>query len=86
MGAATSTYKKKEPTEWSRAFYRTMTKCDMALNNHSEAFNRFILEARVMPILSCYEDIRSKVMKRLHMRKQKLSGLSPTSICPRRME
>ncbi|CAN0899215.1 hypothetical protein LINGRAHAP2_LOCUS20144 [Linum grandiflorum] len=35
-------------------------KCEMLLNNHNEAFNKSILEAQEMPILSCLEDIRSK--------------------------
>ncbi|KAG5627316.1 hypothetical protein H5410_012534 [Solanum commersonii] len=31
---------------WTRALFRTNTKCDMLLNNLCESFNRYILDAR----------------------------------------
>ena len=33
------------PSTWIKAFYREFPKCDMMLNNHSEVFNNYILQA-----------------------------------------
>ncbi|CAN1785005.1 hypothetical protein LINPERHAP1_LOCUS16739 [Linum perenne] len=67
---------------WSKCFYQTRTRCDMSLNNHCEVFNRWILEARDMPILSCLETIRCKIMRRLHTQRIRLARLPHDAICP----
>ncbi|CAN1145366.1 hypothetical protein LINPERHAP2_LOCUS14642 [Linum perenne] len=44
--------------QWCKAYYRTETKCEMALNNLCECFNKYILEPKGLPILSCLEAVR----------------------------
>ena len=42
----------------------------MLLNNNCEVFNKYILEARELPILSMLERIKNQIMTR-HYNKQK---------------
>jgi hypothetical protein len=51
------------PNTWVKAFFSEFVKCDMLLNNHSEVFNSYILEAREMPFLSMLETIFYKEQK-----------------------
>lgn len=46
-----------------------MTACDMVENNLCECFNSWILEAWYNPIVELLDDIRLKVMERLHMKR-----------------
>lgn len=46
---------KMPPNTWVRAFFSTFSKCDILLNNSCEVFNKYILDAREMPILSMLE-------------------------------
>jgi hypothetical protein len=39
------------PNTWIKAFFSDFSKCDVLLNNHSEVFNSYILEAREMPVI-----------------------------------
>ncbi|XP_062014029.1 uncharacterized protein LOC133730460 [Rosa rugosa] len=55
---------------WSKSHFHEKFKCDVLLNNHSESFNKSILEARKKPILPCLEDIRMATMLRLANRRQ----------------
>jgi hypothetical protein len=43
---------KMPPNTWVRAFFSEYPKCDILLNNTCEVFNKYILEARELPILS----------------------------------
>jgi len=44
---------KMPPKTWVRAFFfAEFPKCDLLLNNNYEVFNKYILEAREIPILS----------------------------------
>ncbi|KAG5602178.1 hypothetical protein H5410_033548 [Solanum commersonii] len=43
---------------WTRALFRTNTKCDMLLNNLYESFNRYILDARDKTIITMLEMIK----------------------------
>ena len=52
--------------EWSRASFSNKAKCDILLNNLSECFNKYLLEAREKPIITMLEMIRSQLMKRIH--------------------
>ncbi|KAM5573827.1 hypothetical protein ABKV19_013389, partial [Rosa sericea] len=53
------------PTKhWSKSHFKEQFKCDLLLNNHSESFNKSLLEARKKPILGCLEDIRTSAMVR----------------------
>ncbi|CAN1768756.1 hypothetical protein LINPERHAP1_LOCUS10798 [Linum perenne] len=67
---------------WCKYYFNTMTSCDNSLNNHCESFNRWILEARDMPILSCLETIRFKMMKRVHANYVRVASLDPEALCP----
>ncbi|CAN0825890.1 hypothetical protein LINGRAHAP2_LOCUS526, partial [Linum grandiflorum] len=55
---------KRGITTWCKHYFEKTSMCDFSLNNHCESFNRMILEARDMPILSCLETIRYQMMKR----------------------
>lgn len=48
----------KNPTRFCRAYLKTMSKCDVIVNNLAETFNGFILEARSKPLIYMLEDIR----------------------------
>ena len=52
---------KTAPKTWVRAFFSEFPKCDLLLNNSCEVFNKYILEAREMPILSMLERCLSLV-------------------------
>ncbi|KAG5620652.1 hypothetical protein H5410_005870 [Solanum commersonii] len=50
---------------WTRALFKTHSRCDMLLNNHCESFNRYILDARDKAIITLLKMIKNKLMKRL---------------------
>ncbi|XP_062028875.1 uncharacterized protein LOC133744861 [Rosa rugosa] len=75
----------RPPKNWSRAHFGTTLKCDILLNNLCESFNAFILPARSKPVISCFEDIRVKMMKRIAMRRDKMSKVVDP-ICPKPRE
>lgn len=52
----------KPAEEWSKSQFSTRFKSDMLLNNLSECFNKFFLDARDKPILTMLEMIRTKLM------------------------
>ncbi|CAL2231773.1 unnamed protein product [Prunus armeniaca] len=52
----------KDPRHWSRAYFKSDSKCDMLMNNLCEAFNRSIMDARDKPILTMLERIRLYIM------------------------
>ncbi|KAH0636774.1 hypothetical protein KY289_036689 [Solanum tuberosum] len=67
---------------WTRALFKTHSRCDMLLNNLCESFNRYILDARDKAIITLLEMIKNKLMKRLYKKKEwinKYQGL----ICPK---
>ncbi|KAH0641017.1 hypothetical protein KY290_036291 [Solanum tuberosum] len=67
---------------WTRALFKTHSRCDMLLNNLCESFNRYILDARDKAIITLLEMIKNKLMKRLCKKKEwinKYQGL----ICPK---
>ena len=55
----------KDPSHWSRAFFKDTALCDMLCNNICEAFNSVILQARDKPVITLMEMIRVYLMKRL---------------------
>jgi hypothetical protein len=59
-----------QPNTWIKAFFSDFPKCDMLLNNHSEVFNSYILEAREFPVLSMLETIFYKIMHRIVSKQQ----------------
>ncbi|CAL2272722.1 unnamed protein product [Prunus armeniaca] len=48
----------KDASQWARSHFRTDFKCDILMNNLSEAFNSSILPARNKPVLITLERIR----------------------------
>ncbi|CAL8994222.1 unnamed protein product, partial [Prunus brigantina] len=48
---------KKYPRHWSRAYFKSDSKCDMLMNNLCEALNRSIMDARDKPIMTMLEKI-----------------------------
>jgi len=70
------------PNTWVRAFFSTFPKCDVLLNNNCEVFNKDILEARELPILSMLERIKNQIMTR-HYDKQKEAENFARTFCPK---
>ncbi|KAL6228323.1 hypothetical protein ACLB2K_002274 [Fragaria x ananassa] len=75
----------RNPKHWCRAHFNGILKCDVLLNNLCESFNAFILLARSKPVISCFEEIRVKLMKRIAVRKEKMTKVVDT-ICPKPRE
>lgn len=73
---------KTDPRFWCRAFFDTLTKCEMVDNNLSECFNSWIVEARYKPIIQLLDDIRLQVMERIYKKRDWMSSLQ-CEICPR---
>ncbi|CAH9067217.1 unnamed protein product [Cuscuta europaea] len=57
-----------DPRTWSRAHFSTHTQSDALQNNICEYFNSYILRARDLPILSMFEWIRKRLIKRFHVK------------------
>jgi hypothetical protein len=71
---------KMPPHTWVRAFFSEYPKCDILLNNSCEVFNKYILDAREMPILSMLEKIRSQLMSRFYNKYKELEQMQG-SVC-----
>ncbi|CAN6171229.1 unnamed protein product [Urochloa humidicola] len=69
------------PQHWSRAWFRLGSNCDSVDNNLCESFNKWIVEARLFPIITMLEIIRRKVMVRIQENRTK-SDRWQTMICP----
>jgi hypothetical protein len=54
------------PNTWVRAFFSEFPKCDLLLSNSCEVFNKYILDAREMPILSMIMKIKDQLMNRVY--------------------
>jgi hypothetical protein len=70
------------PNTWVKAFQSEFPKCDVLLNNNCEVFNKYILAARDMPILSMIQRIKCQITTRNYNKQleaQKWSGV----ICPK---
>ena len=66
---------------WARSHFSTRAKCDILVNNMSESFNSYIMEARDKPIITMLEYIRRKFMNRIQIKKQGMEKY-PGPICP----
>jgi hypothetical protein len=73
---------KMPPHTWVRAFFSEYPKCDILLNNSCEVFNKYILDAREMPILSMLEKIRGQLMTRYYNKQKELDQMQG-SVCPK---
>lgn len=72
---------KRPAAHWSRAYFRTQSKCDVLLNNMCESFNALILRARSLPLIDMLESIRMTLMKRIYVKKDKMRK-HDGEICP----
>jgi hypothetical protein len=73
----------KPPQTWVRAFFSTYPKCDILLNNNCEVFNKYILEAREMPVLSMLEQIKTQLMTRHYTKEKEVGDMWQGPICPK---
>ncbi|ONK68337.1 uncharacterized protein A4U43_C05F10370 [Asparagus officinalis] len=73
---------KLDKSTWTRSHFPIDIKCDLLCNNISEAFNKYILEARDEPIISMMEMIR-KLTQRRFVHKKMLASDWKGDICPR---
>ncbi|XP_035546580.1 uncharacterized protein LOC118348629 [Juglans regia] len=71
-----------DPSQWSRAWFNTFSKSDLVVNNLSECFNAYILQARDKPIVTMVETIRKKLMGRYQLKREAISKWENT-ITPR---
>ena len=70
------------PKVFCRAFLKTDIKVDVIVNNLTETFNGYIINARTKHLIYMLEDIRTTLMQRLVMKRQ---GMEKTTsvLCPR---
>ena len=73
---------KMPPKTWVRAFFSEFPKCDLLLNNNCEVFNKYILEAREMSILSMLQMIKQQLMTRYYSKQLEAVKFVGT-ICPK---
>ncbi|KAL6129214.1 hypothetical protein ACLB2K_072567 [Fragaria x ananassa] len=74
---------KERPTKhWCRAYFITDVDCDIMINNICESFNGWILEARGKSLVTMFEVLRVKLMKRITIRRKKMAPYHG-NICPK---
>ena len=66
------------PNTWVRAYFSEFPKCDSC-----EVFNKYILDAREMPILSMIVRIKDQLMNRMYNKQQNVHNKWPGPICPK---
>uniref|UniRef100_A0A453FFS2 MULE transposase domain-containing protein n=1 Tax=Aegilops tauschii subsp. strangulata TaxID=200361 RepID=A0A453FFS2_AEGTS len=69
-----------DPKTWVRAYQNDFPKCDVLLNNNCEVFNRYILEAREMPIISMCQRIKGQNMGRNYGKQQEEFNLQTAGV------
>lgn len=74
---------KMPPKTWVRAYFSEFPKCDILLNNNCEVFNKYILEARELPILSMFEKIKSQLISRHYSKQKEVAEQWHGPICPK---
>ena len=67
---------------WSRYAFTNYSCSDILMNNISECFNAWILEARDKPILGCMELIKRQIMGRFNQKRAGAKTLTNV-ICPK---
>ena len=70
------------PNTWVRAFQSDTPKCDILLNNNCEVFNKYILEARELAILSMIDRIKGQLTTRMYKKNEELLKFT-SPICPK---
>ncbi|KAL6558924.1 hypothetical protein OROMI_019274 [Orobanche minor] len=76
----------KPAKHWSRSHFRTYPQCDILLNNMCESYNKMILDARSLPILSMWISLFGISMKRLQKNRDTCSEKWKGLICPKIMK
>ena len=71
------------PNTWVRPYFSCFPKCDILLNNSCEVFNKYILEARELPILSMIQKIKAQLMTRFYNKQKELSEKWIGPVCPK---
>lgn len=72
---------KRPAAHWCRSYFSANSQCDTLLNNMCESFNALILRPRSLPIIDMLEAIRMILMKRLHVKRDKMAKYKG-QICP----
>ncbi|GMY12308.1 MuDR family transposase [Fagus crenata] len=67
---------------WSRSKFTTNPKSDLIVNNLSECFNSYILDARDKPILTMLDIIRRRLMRRFQVNRASIAKMSE-KLCPK---
>lgn len=62
-------FQDKNPAQWSRAYFREDSRCDILLNNLCESYNASLVLARDKPIVTMLEKIRMDMMVRMANRR-----------------
>ncbi|CAI9273543.1 unnamed protein product [Lactuca saligna] len=71
----------RDPSSWSKAFFKEGRDCDAVENGVSESFNSAIRHARRKPIITMLEEIRIFVMERIYT--LRVEGIEwDLNICP----
>ena len=81
--AAYNWLEKMQPNTWVKAFFSEFSKCDILLNNSCEVFNKYILEARELPILSMFEKIKCQLMTRIVNKQNEMRQKFQGTLCPK---
>lgn len=63
----------RDPTTCCRAFFKTTSSCEDALNNFSESYNSGLEKPRSLPLVEMLETMRPQAMVRIELRKNKLT-------------
>ncbi|KAM0825792.1 hypothetical protein ACQ4PT_069327 [Festuca glaucescens] len=71
-----------DPKQWCKAFFDDLPKCDLLLNNICEVFNKYILDAREMPVVTCLKKIMNQLMIRFVSKRKETEDMCGT-ICPK---
>ncbi|KAG8367464.1 hypothetical protein BUALT_Bualt16G0074800 [Buddleja alternifolia] len=66
---------------WARCFFPIRTKWDVIVNNISESFNSYILEARGLPIIQMFEWLRMRLMARIQIKREGMERYTRV-VCP----
>ncbi|XP_037462613.1 uncharacterized protein LOC119334044 [Triticum dicoccoides] len=71
-----------DPRQWCKAYFHELPKCDLLLNNSCEVFNKYILDAREMPIVTCLKKIKDQLMTRFYSKNLESEEMCG-QICPK---
>ncbi|XP_057793599.1 uncharacterized protein LOC131010195 [Salvia miltiorrhiza] len=71
----------RDPKKFCKAFIEPAVVCDMILNNVSETFNGYILNARGKHLIHMLEEIRTSLMERQYRKLEEVRGNNDL-LCP----